>query len=74
MERVSAGLIAIVTGAIGLAIVAVLVSQRAQTPSVLSAAGDALSSVIGAAVSPVTGGGSLFGSSGINASGSFHFP
>jgi PRD1 phage membrane DNA delivery len=75
MERVSAGLIAIVTGAIGLAIVAVLVSQRAQTPSVLSAAGDALSSVIGAAVSPVTGGsGSVFGSSGINAAGSFHFP
>jgi hypothetical protein len=40
---------------IGLAIVAVIVSQKAQTPTVLSAAGAALSSVIQAAVSPVTG-------------------
>jgi hypothetical protein len=43
---------------IGLAIVAVLVSKGAQTPDVLKSAGSALSAVIGAAVSPVTQGGS----------------
>jgi PRD1 phage membrane DNA delivery len=40
---------------IGLAIVAVLVSKNAQTGSVISSAGTAFSSVIGAAVSPVSG-------------------
>jgi hypothetical protein len=40
---------------IGLAIVAVIVSQKAQTPNVISAAGTALSTVIQSAVSPVTG-------------------
>jgi hypothetical protein len=43
---------------IGLAIVAVLVSKNAQTPTVLSSAGSALAGVITAAVSPVTQGGS----------------
>lgn len=49
---------AIVAAIIGLAIVAVLVSQKAQTGSVIQAGGSALSSIISAAVSPVTGGGS----------------
>jgi hypothetical protein len=40
---------------IGLAIVAVLVSQKAQTPTVIGAAGSALGYVIQSAVSPVTG-------------------
>jgi hypothetical protein len=50
---------------IGLAIVAVLVSQNAQTGNVLTSGGTALSSVIQAAVSPVTGGstGNLLGNS-----------
>jgi hypothetical protein len=49
---------------IGLAIVAVVVSQNAQTPNVITASGSALSSVIQAAVSPVTGGsGGLLGNS-----------
>jgi hypothetical protein len=72
MGQVSGLFLAIVGGAISLAIVAVVVSQRAQTPQVLGAAGSALSDVIQAAVSPL--GGSTFGSAGINASGSFHFP
>lgn len=46
----------IASAVIGLAIVAVLVSDRAKTASVLQAAGSAFSGVIGAAVSPVTGG------------------
>ena len=49
------GLLAIVGGVLGLAIISVLVSPKAQTSSVLTASGGALSTVIGAAVSPVTG-------------------
>lgn len=46
----------IVAALIGLAIVAVIVSKNANTSSVVSAGGTALSSVIQAAVSPVSGG------------------
>lgn len=46
--------IAVLSGFIGLAIVSVVVSRNAQTPSVLSAGGSALAQVIGAAVSPVS--------------------
>ena len=54
-DALTAGLFGIVGGVIGLAIISVLVSKNAQTPTVLGAAGSALSGVIGAAVSPVTG-------------------
>lgn len=65
MERFGNGLIAIVAGVIGLAVVAVIVSRNAQTPTVLTSAGSALSSVINAAVQPVSGNnlGNLLGSS-----------
>ena len=43
----------VVTGVLGLAIVAVLVGQKAQTSNVISTAGSSLSSVITAAVGPV---------------------
>lgn len=57
--------VSVIAGVIGLAVVAVLVSQKAQTSSVLTGAGSALSSVINAAVSPVTGSSTnQFGSSG----------
>lgn len=62
MGNIGPGIIAIVTGIIGLAIVAVVVSQRANTSTVIGSAGSALSSVIAAAVSPVSGGGNQFGS------------
>lgn len=62
MGNIGPGIIAIVTGIIGLAIVAVVVSQNANTSSVIGSAGSALSSVIGAAVSPVSGGSNQFGS------------
>lgn len=55
MGKSEEAIVAIVTGIIGVAIIAVIVSARAQTPSVIGAAGKALSQVIGAAVSPVTG-------------------
>jgi hypothetical protein len=44
------------TALIGLATIAVLVSQRAQTSNVIQALGSGVGSAIGAAVSPVTGG------------------
>lgn len=49
---------AIGVAVIGLAIVSVIVSKNAQTPQVLQAGGSALASLINAAVSPVTQGGS----------------
>jgi hypothetical protein len=54
MQGIGPGIIAIVAGIIGLAIVAVIVSKNAQTGTVIQSAGTALSSVIGAAVKPVS--------------------
>lgn len=45
----------IVVGVIGLAIVAVLVSQRANTANVIGASSSGLAGVISAAVAPVSG-------------------
>jgi hypothetical protein len=56
--------IGIVSGIIGLAIVAVIVSRNAQTSNVLQATGSALATVIGAAVSPVSNNGGPLGSGG----------
>jgi FtsH-binding integral membrane protein len=53
MQGIGAGLVAIVAGIIGLAIVAVVVSKNAQTGTVLTSGGSALASIITAAVSPV---------------------
>lgn len=47
----------IATGIIGLAIIAVIVGQNAQTAKVIQAGGDAFSDAIRAATGPVTGGG-----------------
>lgn len=49
------GLITIVTAIIGLALIAVLVSNRANTASVVQAAASGLGNDIGVAISPVTG-------------------
>ena len=40
---------------VGLAIVAVLVSKKSQTPAVIQAGGSAFSNALGVAESPVTG-------------------
>lgn len=53
----STPIVAIVSAVIGLAIVAVIVGQNAQTSTVIQSSGSALSSIINAAVSPVSGGG-----------------
>jgi purine-cytosine permease-like protein len=65
MDHIGPTLITVIGGIVGLAIVAVLVSQKAQTSQVLQGAGTALSAVINAAVGPVTNNqGNNFGSSG----------
>lgn len=61
MNQIGPALVTIISSIIGLAIIAVLVSQRAQTGNVLTSGGTALSSVINAAVSPVSGTSSGFG-------------
>lgn len=52
-------LVVVLTGIIGVALVAVLVSRNAQTPQVISSGGNALSKFLATAVSPVTGGSGL---------------
>ncbi len=51
-------LIVVITGIVGLAMVAVLVSKKAQTPAVVTSTGSALASIINAAVAPVSSTGS----------------
>lgn len=53
MEKFGDQIIVVLSGVIGLAIVAVLVSAKAQTPSVIGAGGSAFAQIISAAVSPV---------------------
>jgi hypothetical protein len=48
--------ITILTSIVGLAMLAVIVSRRAQTGQVIQAGGTALSNVIAAAVAPLSGG------------------
>lgn len=70
MNSIGPTFVTVIGGVIGLAVIAVLVGQKAQTSTVLTSAGTALSSVIGAAVSPVTGStSSMFGSSSNNIGG-----
>jgi hypothetical protein len=65
LDNIGPTLITVVGGIVGLAIVAVIVSKKAQTPDVVKAGGSALSSIIAAAVAPVSNsGGPSFGSVG----------
>ena len=54
MDRIGPTFVIVVGGIISLAMLAVAVSKNAQTPQVLQGAGTALSSIIGAAVAPVS--------------------
>lgn len=55
MQNMWEPVVTIATAIVGVAIIAVLVSQRSQTAGVISAAGNAFSNALGVAVSPVTG-------------------
>ncbi len=50
-------LVVVLTGIIGVAMLAVLVSKNSNTSGVINSGGNALSNFLGVAVSPVTGGG-----------------
>lgn len=50
-------LVVVLTGIIGVAMLAVLVSKNANTSQVINSGGNALTNFLATAVSPVTGGG-----------------
>lgn len=54
LGRIVPDIVAVLTAIVGLAVIAVLVGKQAQTANVISAAGKAFASDIGAAVAPVT--------------------
>lgn len=58
-EQLITAVVTVLTALVGVAIIAVLVSQRAQTGSVITAGGNAFTNALNAAVSPVTGGSGL---------------
>jgi hypothetical protein len=52
-DKLISGLVAILTAIIGIAIIAVLVSNKSQTPQVISAAGTAFSNVLKGATASI---------------------
>jgi cephalosporin-C deacetylase-like acetyl esterase len=56
MNRVGEEIATIAVAIVGVAILAVLVSKKADTANVIGAAGKAFGGALGVAVSPVTGG------------------
>lgn len=76
MNELWSGVITIATAIVGLAIVAVIVSNNAQTGSVIGAATGGFAQDIGAAVSPLSGGGSFgnsFTGGGVSSYPSLHY-
>jgi PRD1 phage membrane DNA delivery len=56
-DKAIGAVIGIVTGVIGITILAVLVSNQSQTGAVITSAGNAFSGILKAAVSPISSGG-----------------
>lgn len=57
MNAITEAVVTIATAIVGIAILAVLVSNRSNTSGVITSAGNAFAKSIGAATGPVTGGG-----------------
>ena len=55
MDKLTEAMVSIATAIVGVAILAVLVSRNSNTSGVLSSAGGAFASMLGAATAPVTG-------------------
>jgi PRD1 phage membrane DNA delivery len=70
-DQILAAVVSIAVAIIGIAALAVIVSQRAQTSSVLGSAGSAFSNTLSTALSPVTGSGT--GILGGNSAGSYSY-
>lgn len=60
-DQLISSVVTVLTAIVGVAIIAVLVSQKANTAGVIQAGGSAFSGALGTALSPVTGS-SSFGS------------
>lgn len=58
-DKAITAFVAVVTAIIGVAIIAVLVSKNSNTSGVLTSGGNAFSSILKTAVSPVSGGSGL---------------
>lgn len=56
MKEFGTGLVTVILAIIGVAVIAVIVSKNANTTGVVSASGNAFTSALGCALSPVTGG------------------
>lgn len=56
-DQLITAVVTIATAIVGVAVLAVLVSRQSNTAGVIGAGGSAFSRAIGAAVSPITGGG-----------------
>lgn len=54
-DQLIAGVVTVLTAIVGVAIIASLVSNKAQTAQVLTAGGNAFSTALGTAVGPITG-------------------
>lgn len=63
-DQLITSVVTVLTAIVGVAIIATLVSKNAQTPQVLQAGGQAFSSALGTALSPVTG--SSFSGGGVS--------
>ena len=71
-DKAISGFVGILTAVVGLAIIAVLVSNQSQTSGVIGAAGTAFGGILKAAVAPVSGGSSILsGAFGTGAGSSF---
>ncbi len=66
-EQLISSVVTVLTAIIGVAIIAVLVSRQSNTSGVISSGGDAVSRILGTAVSPVTGNGGFGSFSGLSA-------
>lgn len=58
-EHITTSIVTILTAIVGVAILAVILSPKAQTANVITSGGTAFSGILNAAVAPVDGGGSL---------------
>jgi len=60
-DSLISSVVAILTAIIGVAIIAALVSQKAQTAQVITAGGNAFSGILSSALGPITGSSSFNG-------------
>lgn len=68
MDKYVAPIIALLTAILGVALVAALMSKNAQTSQVIGAAGSAFNTILGTALSPITGGGGFTNNSALSSS------